>query len=148
MRISDWSLGIGGWVFAGAMLAGCAASNIEPVDIYPEDNCAQCRMVVSDERFASEIIDYHGEVYKFDDLNCLLKFRTKRSDVKIVATYLKDYETKQWIPYEKASIIETSIETPMGSGKIAFADAEKAKAFKSQYPIAAGKDGCSAKCCD
>lgn len=129
-------------------LGGCAASKIEPVDIFPEDNCAQCRMVVSDERFASEIIDYHGDAYKFDDLNCLLKFRAKRSDVKIVATYLKDYETKQWIPYERASIIETSVETPMGSGKLAFADAEKARAFQSQYPIAAGKHGCAAKCCE
>ncbi len=130
------------------MLLGCGASKIEPVEIFPEDNCAQCRMAVSEVQFASEIIDMHGEVYKFDDLGCMLKFRNKRSDLKINATFLKDYETKEWIPYERAVIVKTGIETPMGSGKVAFANQARAKAIQSRYPASEQHaDGCSHACC-
>lgn len=130
------------------LFIGCGASKIEPEDIFPEDNCAQCRMAISEVQFASEIIDMHGDVYKFDDLGCMLKFRKKRSDLKINATFLKDYETMEWIPYEQAVIVETSIETPMGSGKVAVANQERAKAIQSRYPASATHgDGCSHACC-
>jgi copper chaperone NosL len=126
---------------------GCGGSEIRPVDIFPEDNCAQCRMVISDERCASEIIDERGDVFKFDDISCLLNYRSKHSDIRIIATFLKDYESKQWMPYENASIVETGAETPMGSGKIAFADSKQALAFQKQHPriTSTGKPD---KCCE
>jgi copper chaperone NosL len=104
-------------------------------------------MVISDVRFASEIIDRNGAATKFDDLGCMLKYRNKHADLKILAIYLMDYNTKQWTPYERASIVDTNIETPMGSGKVAFADAEKAKAFQKQYPKVV-KSGGVDKCCE
>ncbi len=128
-------------------LVGCGASGVRPVDIFPEDNCAQCRMAISDEKFASEIVSDEGEAFKFDDLGCMLKFRTKRNDVKIAGIFLKDYESKEWIPYERAAIIESDVDTPMGSGKIAFASSEKANAFQKQHPRIA-KEGCAEKCCE
>jgi len=131
------------------LYVGCGSSEIKPVDIFPEDNCSQCRMVVSDERFASEIINDAREVFKFDDLGCLLKFKTSRHEMNITATFLKDYETKQWIPYERAVIIETDVETPMGSGKVAFADSMKAREFQKQHPAsnALSEAGCGGGCC-
>lgn len=140
MRISHW-------VVVAIVLNGCGASGVRPVEIFPEDNCAQCRMAVSDERFASEIISDDGEAFKFDDLGCMLKFRTKRNDVRIAGIFLKDYETKEWIPYERATLIETDVETPMGSGKVAFANSGKANEFQKQHPRIA-KDGCADKCCE
>lgn len=135
-------------LFAAFLAAGCGASKIEPVEIYPEDNCAQCRMAISEHQFASEIIDRDGEVYKFDDLACMLKFRSKHSDLKVNVIFLKDYETKEWIPYERATIVETSIETPMGSGKVAFADAARAKTVQQRYPAENAGHNCSGACCD
>lgn len=131
-----------------AVLVGCGATNNEPVAIYPEDNCRQCRMAISDERFAAEIIDSDGEAYKFDDIGCMLTFRSRHADLNINAIFLKDYESKEWVPYECASIVETSIETPMGSGKLAFGSAERARAVRELHPIAAKKDGCSNPCAD
>jgi copper chaperone NosL len=133
---------------AAFVLAGCAASNIEPVEIYPEDNCSQCRMAISDVRFAGEILDAHGDVYKFDDLGCMFKFRAKHADLKINAMYVKDYDTKEWIPYERAVIVATSLETPMGSGKVAFADPERAKAAQQRYPVSLSAEDCAASSCD
>jgi copper chaperone NosL len=146
---SHWSLVIGHWIIISLLVVGCGSSEIKPVDIFPEDNCSQCRMVVSDERFASEIINDAGEVFKFDDLGCLLKFKTSRHEMNIAATFLKDYETKQWIPYEQAVIIETDVETPMGSGKVAFADSTKAREFQKQHSAnkLLSEAGCGEGCC-
>jgi copper chaperone NosL len=115
--------------------AGCGPSEIKPVDIYPEDMCAQCRMAVSDQAFASEIITADGEVFKFDDLGCLEKFKEKSSGRKIAATFVKDYETKNWLPYERSTIVQTSIKTPMGSGKVALTDSARAKEFLKNFPM-------------
>ena len=126
---------------------GCATSEIRPVEIFPEDNCAQCRMMISDEHFASEIIDQNGEALKFDDLGCMVKYRSHHADLKILAIFLKDYSTKRWIPYERASIVETNVETPMGSGKVAFADPAEARVFQNHNPKDAGA-GDVATCCE
>lgn len=87
-------------------------------------------MAISDQRFAAEIIDEHGEAFKFDDIGCMFDFMEQRTDVKINGRFVKDFETKEWIPYEKAVIVDTDVRTPMGSGKLAFADAGRAQAFR------------------
>lgn len=92
-------------------------------------------MSVSDPAFASEIISQENEVFKFDDLACLEKFRKKRNEVKIAAIFVKEYETKQWLRYETSVMIKTGIETPMGSGRIAVSSNEKAKALTEQFPV-------------
>jgi copper chaperone NosL len=113
----------------------CGSSEIKPVDIYPEDMCSHCRMAVSDQAFASEIITTDGEVFKFDDLGCLERFKEKSADLKIAATFVKDYETKNWLPYERSTIVQTSIKTPMGSGKVALADSERVREFLEKFPV-------------
>jgi copper chaperone NosL len=132
-------------------LVGCATRESKPVDIYPEDMCSNCKMAFSDHRFASEIINDQREVFKFDDIGCMLKFRAAHEGMKIMATYLKDYDTKEWIPYERSTIIETDIETPMGSGKVAFVDSTKASEFQNLHPpkkTLSSKDGSGMDCCD
>jgi copper chaperone NosL len=113
----------------------CGSSEIKPVDIYPEDMCSHCRMAISDQRFAAEIITADGEVFKFDDLGCVERFKEKSADLKIAATFVKDYETKNWLPYERSTIVQTSIKTPMGSGKVALADSSRAQEILEQFPV-------------
>jgi copper chaperone NosL len=96
--------------------------------------CSHCRMAISDQRFAAEIITADGEVFKFDDLGCVERFKEKSADLKIAATFVKDYETKNWLPYERSTIVQTSIKTPMGSGKVALADSAKAREFLEKFP--------------
>lgn len=135
------------WFIVGLWLAGCAASEIKPVDLYPEDQCAQCRMAVSEEAFASQIITKQGDVYKFDDLGCQEKFLKERTDLAVAANYVKDYESRAWLPKEKSIIVQTGMKTPMGSGKVAVADSAQAKRLAEKYPAPdpAETEGCS--CC-
>lgn len=115
-------------------LFACGPSEIKPVDIYSEDMCSQCRMAISEPVFASEIITTDGGVFKFDDLGCLEKFQEKSGELKIAATFVKDYETKNWLLYEHSTIVQTSLQTPMGSGKVAFADPAQAREYREKFP--------------
>ncbi len=122
-------------VFACAVcLLGCGASEIKPVDIYPEDMCSHCRMAISDQAFAAEIVAASGEIFKFDEIGCMERFQEKNGGLEIAATFVKDYATKTWLPLERSVIIQTSLKTPMGSGKIALADSVKAAAYLGQWP--------------
>lgn len=138
MRKAKWMSAtylIGG---TSLMLLSCGPSEIKPVDIYPEDNCANCRMAVSDKSFASEIITDQREVFKFDDLACLEEYRQKNQTLKINAIFVADYETKDWLPYARSVIVRTGIETPMGSGKAAVADSQRAKILVERFPAPKG----------
>ena len=138
------------WLFTILMMSlsiiGCTSTEVKPIDIFGEDMCSQCRMAISDQSFASEIIDQQGDIFKFDDIGCLLKFKERSADLKISAIFLKDYNSKAWMPYEKSTIVETNIKTPMGSGKVAFIDSLKAKEFSAQHPMTA-IETCNHSCC-
>lgn len=126
----------------GILSAGCSGGDIRPVDLYPEDTCALCRMAISDARFASEIIESDGTVHKFDDVGCLLQFREQLSPARVAAIFLKDYETVAWMRYEHSTIVETGIATPMASGKVAFAESGRAREFARAHPAADTSTGC------
>jgi len=125
------------WGVVVACLAGCGAPRTGPVEIYPEDACATCRMAFSDHRFASEIIDGDGGVFKFDDIACMEAFRSGHGEVRVAATFVKDYDTNAWIAREHAVIVATGVASPMGSGKLAFADSSRALAFQKEHPVVA-----------
>jgi copper chaperone NosL len=114
--------------------AGCGQREIRPVEIYPEDNCSNCRMAISDKSFASELITDKDEVMKFDDLSCLESYRKKNATVQIKAIFVMDYDSKSWLPFEKSVIVKTGIDTPMGSGKIAVKDSARAAAMAKEHP--------------
>lgn len=131
------------------LLVGCGSSEIEPVEIFPEDNCSHCRMAISSEQFASEIITIQREVFKFDDIGCLLTYRSQHRKQEVAATYLKDFDTKAWLRWDNAVIVETDVNTPMGSGKVAFKDSIRAREFQKQHPAnkSLSQAGCGMSCC-
>jgi len=133
--------------FCTTILFGCGQDELKPVELFPEDECANCKMTVSNPSFASEIISANREVFKFDDLACLETFRKKRTEIQIAAIFVKDYESKQWLPYERSVLILTGIETPMGSGKIAVRSNERAKILAAEHPVKNISETIGKGCC-
>jgi copper chaperone NosL len=132
------------------MAIGCSSPEIKPVDIYAEDMCSQCRMAISDHRFASEIITNDREAFKFDDIGCMENFRERHPEVIPAAVFVKDYESRAWISIERSTIVTTDLDTPMGSGKVAFADSSRAREFAERHPagkILGVRTGWNHDCC-
>lgn len=133
------------WWFAASLLGSCGPANLEPVDIYPEDQCASCRMAVSNRAFASEIVYHDGAASKFDDLGCFDTYRRAHADEEYAAIFLVNYETGEWIPYGRSVIVRTGIETPMGSGRVAVAGQDAARRLRERHPpklASMEEDGC------
>jgi copper chaperone NosL len=92
-------------------------------------------MTVADLRFASQLVAPQEEPRFFDDLGCLRTYLETATAAPGTVAYVADYRTKAWVPATRAVLVrQPAINTPMGSGIIAFAD----EASRAAEPAAAG----------
>jgi copper chaperone NosL len=122
--------------FTAAIGAACGSRAPAPADLDPaHDACASCRMIVSDRRFASQLVAPLEEPVFFDDLGCLAAY-LKRTAVPIgAAVYVADHATGKWVPAGAAVYTEVAGATaPMGSHVIAHESA----ASRDADPLSAG----------
>lgn len=104
--------------------AACGATVPAPATLdTAHDACTYCRMIVSDRRFASQIVAPLEEPKFFDDLGCLANhLKTSGTLPARTIVYVADHATLEWVPARDA--IFTRVDTltaPMGSHVIAHA---------------------------
>lgn len=106
------------------VLVGCSSAQ-QPAQVDTRnDACANCRMPVSDVRFAGQIVAPGEDPRFFDDLGCLRDFLKKAAAAKGAIAYVADHRTKEWVAAHKAVYVRNEqVQTPMASHVIAFADA-------------------------
>ncbi len=101
---------------------------------YGTDQCAHCRMTVSDARFGSQLVTKKGRAYHFDDVQCVVAYvkegNVAREDV--ANYYLPDYSNNnELLPAEGLFLLRSeSLKSPMRGDIAAFAkedDLEKVK---------------------
>jgi copper chaperone NosL len=103
----------------------CGSSAPEPASLDTRnDQCASCRMTVSDARFAAQVVA-PGELPRFfDDLGCLADFLKSGKAPAGAAAFVAEHRTKAWIRAEGALYTRVpGLATPMGSHVVAHADA-------------------------
>ena len=103
-----------------------------PVDItYGEDICERCKMIISEERYSSQLILENGKFLNFDDIGGMIIYVSENNiSPQISKIYVKDFNTMDWLDSENAVFVEAKkIKTPMGFGIIAFSDMDKANQF-------------------
>ncbi len=88
------------------------------------EQCAFCRMAVSDPRFAAQLVAPSEETRFFDDIGCLAGYlKAMASLPKGAAGYVADHQSKAWVRAEVAVYTQVpTLETPMASHVIAHAD--------------------------
>lgn len=120
MRIRGYLLPAMAWL----LLAGCSSAQ-QPAQVDTRnDSCTNCRMSVSDVRFAGQIVAPGEEPRFFDDIGCLRDYLKKAAVSKTAIAYVADHRTKNWVPAAKAVYVRNEqVQTPMMSHIIAFADA-------------------------
>jgi copper chaperone NosL len=113
-----------GGVLVLAVVA-CGQDVLQPASLDTRnDACARCRMMVSEQRFASQVVAPGEEAKFFDDLGCLRGFLKDTPPTAGAIAYVADYRTGAWTRAARAVYVRhDQVQTPMGSHLLAFADA-------------------------
>ncbi|MFQ5788379.1 MAG: nitrous oxide reductase accessory protein NosL [Thermodesulfobacteriota bacterium] len=108
-------------------------AEIKPSEIfYGQDICERCKMIISEKDYSAQYILPRGKEKKFDDIGCMIHYmfeENNRGD-EILAIYVRDYNSKDWIDGQKAFYVwSEKIITPMGHGIVALEDSESAESL-------------------
>ena len=121
------------------LLAGCGG---EPAGGPPEiqyglEECGYCRMIISEEKFATAI-EADGTTIKFDDTGCMVDYLRERSTTPgTEGVWVHDHATGGWIDADLAWFVrDPRGTTPMGSGLVAFESRQAAAAFAAERSVA------------
>lgn len=99
------------------------ASEPEPIN-YGHDECEFCRMLITDNRYGSELITDKGKVFKFDEVSCMIEYALVKNLVgdanhKFLVTDFAAPET--FVDATKAFFVQNdNFRSPMGLNVMAF----------------------------
>ena len=107
-----------------AMAAGCVEGRPAPAALEAGESCSFCRMGVSDQRLAAQLVARGQEPRFFDDVGCLRGFLADAKAPVAGVAYVADHRTGRWIEARAALYTRAErVPTPMGSHLLAHADA-------------------------
>jgi copper chaperone NosL len=102
----------------------------EPVHLGAEE-CAHCSMLISERRYAAQLLTTKGKAYKFDAIECLREFLATGavSSADVHSLWVTDATLGEgWIRAEDATFLHSAeLRTPMGGGLAAYASAADAQ---------------------
>lgn len=111
-------------VLGAGLAAACAGGAPAPATLeVGRDSCAHCRMMVSTQRFAAQIVARGEEPAFFDDLGCLVASLRQQPDLPGDAVaFVADHRTNEWVRAADAVYTRASdLATPMNSHLVAHA---------------------------
>jgi copper chaperone NosL len=111
-----------------ALVSVC--SSVKPDAIaYDADQCAYCRMEISDPRFGAELVTRRGRTVKFDSIECLLAFYKQAASANDVSSvWVSDFRHPgTLIIVASANFVDIGVgRAPMGRGWAAVASIKDA----------------------
>ena len=122
------SLSVVLWLSFTALMAMVVVEGCNPAPPYPIHfggvECAYCHMVVSDPRFAAELVTKKGRVYYFDSIECLASFvaESQVPQADVHSMWVSDFQhPEHLIPAPSAFYLKASrLHSPMRRNFIAF----------------------------
>lgn len=117
------------------LLVACSQ---EPAEIhYGSDECAQCKMMITDNRFATQIVTSKGRAIKFDAIECLTAYRRQHNDeLEGAKLWVSNFGSPgEWLPAQEALYVQSEvINSPMGASLLALPSMQKAKSHIGKNP--------------
>jgi copper chaperone NosL len=111
----------------------------EPVPIrFNEDQCAYCQMIISDQRYGTELITTKGKIYKFDSIECLAAYiiEEKKGTNDLQSIWTIDFKyPEKFIDATKAWYLHSDLlKSPMGLNLSSFTEKNAAENAKNVFP--------------
>lgn len=108
------------FLLLAGLLAGCSQ---EPAEIhYGQDECAYCKMMITDNRFAAQLVTETGKAVKFDAIECMARYSEDHpAEVEEARLWVSDFSRPgEWLNLENALLVRSEvIRSPMGAGLLA-----------------------------
>ena len=120
-------------IYTLALLLFVSACSQEPVEIhYASDECAHCKMMITDDQFASQIVTDKGKA-----LECMAVYhRENKKELENARLWVSNYnEPGTWLDAFEAQYVKSEVvKSPMGESLLAFPDETAAKEHVEERP--------------
>lgn len=116
------------------LTAGCEPKP-QPIH-YGSDQCDYCRMMITDQEFASQAVNNQGRAYKFDSVECMAAFDlTFDNPDNIHSLWVPDFLNREdWLQAGEAYyLFSETLRSPMGLNLSAYATRGQAEEMLSEY---------------
>lgn len=96
-------------------LLACTAEP-KPID-YGNDNCQFCGMTIMDNKYAAELVTVKGKVFKFDAIECMLRYIARIDKQEYAYKLISDYSNPGELINAQKSVylISKNLASPMGA---------------------------------
>lgn len=125
-------------LFLIVLMLGLSACSQKPAEIhYGNDECVHCKMMITDNQFASQLVTDKGKAYKFDSIECMAVYhRMNSQQLEGAALWVSDYNNPgTWHKAEEALYVKSEvINSPMGESLLAFASDREARQHIQDKP--------------
>jgi copper chaperone NosL len=106
------------------------ACSVEPKPIdYGHDNCQFCDMTIMDNKHAAEVVTTKGKIYKFDAIECMIRYTDKTAQQEYAYQLISDYSNPGELINAEQSIylVSKNLPSPMGAFLSGFSSEKEAK---------------------
>lgn len=121
----------------GLLILATACSQ-EPAEVhYGSDECVHCKMMITDEQFASQIVTDKGKALKFDAIECMAVYQRENADeLQGAVRYVSNYnQPGNWLKAPEAQFVKSEVvNSPMGESLLAFPNKDEAKKHITERP--------------
>ena len=106
----------------------------QPIN-YGGDECAYCRMMITDAEFGSQIVNNQGRAYKFDSIECMAAYDLTEDGENVHSKWVPDFlDREQWLKVEDAVYLHSeTLRSPMGLFLSAYSDRASAEEMRNEY---------------
>jgi copper chaperone NosL len=121
-------------VLAFALLFAACADGPRDIAV-GEEECAHCRMRVSEEHFASQLRSQQGRVYVFDSIECMAEYVEQAVGLEYRGLWVTDFTRPgRWVEVGEAHFLQSpGIRSPMGMNLTAFATQADARLHQDEH---------------
>ncbi len=102
-----------------------------------EQECDHCRMMISQEQFAAQLVTRQGRQYAFDAIECMAAFRDSRAarDLEIQSLWVPDFNRPEnWLEADKAHFLQSDqLRSPMALNFSAYSGQEEARRQQEEF---------------
>lgn len=118
-------------IIATVLVLVSSCTSTEPVEIrVNKDQCANCKMTITELNYASELVTSKGKTFAFDDIKCMDYFQNNHENeaIKNAISYVIDFNTLEFVKKNEAFLIQGgAIKSPMNGNIQAFKNKEDAQ---------------------